>query len=55
MIEDPSNESVRGYIVNLGYDLNPMKGIEGQFYTDNRLSDLHELCREIINERTWRK
>jgi hypothetical protein len=51
ILEDLNNEKVRDFILELGYDLNPMKGIDGDFYTINRLKDLHELCREIIKDR----
>lgn len=40
-----------------GLSLNPMKGIEGEFYRSNRKKDLLDVCLEILEERneksTW--
>lgn len=38
-------------ITVLGYSLNPMSGIEGSFYTNNRAEDIRKLCIEILTER----
>ena len=35
-----------------GFTLNPMKGTVGDFYRDNRAQDIHDLCEEILAERT---
>lgn len=51
MIKSPSNEDVRDKILELGYDLNPMKGVDGNFYTDRRIRDLKQLACQIIKER----
>lgn len=52
IIENPTNETVRDMILEMGYDLNPMKGIEGKYYTTNRLEDLKNLVMEILKDRT---
>lgn len=51
MISNPTNENVRDKILELGYDLNSMKGVAGNYYTNNRLEDLKKLSLEIISER----
>lgn len=34
-----------------GFTLNPMRGIVGEFYKENRKEDLIQICLEIIKER----
>lgn len=50
-MSEKGNKEVKQAILDMGYDINPMKGIKGQFYRENRVRDLHILCREIIEER----
>lgn len=52
LINNPTNETVRDLIVSLGYDLNPMKSVPGEFYTTDRMNDLKTLIREILYERS---
>jgi hypothetical protein len=49
-IGKPTNEGVRNMIVEMGYDINPMKGVLGKYYTENRYQDLVDLAREILNQ-----
>jgi hypothetical protein len=39
---------VKQAILDMGYDLNPMKGIQGDFYTDHRYRDLICLAEELL-------
>jgi hypothetical protein len=50
-LDNPTNERVRDRIIDMGYDLNPMKGVKGEFYTTDRFGDLASLAKEIIAER----
>ena len=56
----PTDENARKYLTSLGeklkgdsFTLNPMSGIEGNFYTTNRKEDLISLCKELIREKTF--
>lgn len=40
-------------ILQRGGDLNPMKGIEGSFYTVDRKTDIVIVCLEILESRIW--
>ena len=51
MLDNPTNKKVKDKITELGYDINPMKGIRGKYYTKNRILDLKALAVEIIQER----
>ena len=33
------------------FTINPMKGVQGEYYRDTRADDIEELCRELISER----
>ena len=46
-----TNDRCRGILQDLGYDLNPMKGTPGEFYTTERERDIKALCREILGGR----
>ena len=50
-IDDPTNENVRKFIADSGYDLNLLKGYKGEFYRQNRLNDLYDVINEILNDR----
>lgn len=50
-LENPTNDKVASTIISQGYDLNPMKGTQGDFYRDSRAEDLFSLTREILQER----
>ena len=49
-ISEPTNESVRDMIIEMGYDINPMKGVLGSYYTDNRYRDLVLLAKETLSQ-----
>jgi hypothetical protein len=51
LIENPTNEKVTQFIKDMGYSINPMKGVQGNFYRKNRCQDLKNLCREILYNR----
>jgi hypothetical protein len=51
LIENPTDESVKNKIEELGFELCSTKGIDGEFYTVNRLQDLKLVCLDIINEK----
>ena len=39
------------YLKGKDFSLNPMSGIEGDFYRDNRKDDILLLCRELLSAR----
>ena len=53
------NEVAKQLILKLGneqisagkFSLNPISGVRGTFYTDNRIEDLKQVCWDIIEER----
>jgi len=47
-IDNPTNEKVRDTITDMGYNLNPMKGVRGTYYTKNRYKDLTDLAKELL-------
>ena len=58
MNEELSDDAARAHLDFLGkflkgsdFSLNPMSGIEGDFYRDNRKEDILYLCRELLKER----
>ena len=51
MKHEKTDNGVRDLIIKLGYSLNRMSGVKGEYYTTNREEDLLELAREIILER----
>jgi len=48
-IPDMTEEKLVGIIHNLGFSLNRMSGVPGNYYTVNRYEDLIRLCQEIID------
>lgn len=50
-IENPSHEKVFDRLIGLGYSVYNTRGIKGEFYTDNRLADLLEAAREVLEEK----
>lgn len=52
-IKDPTHEKVYNELVNLGYKVYNTRGIEGEFYTINRLEDLIEAAKEVLKEK-WK-
>ena len=49
---EASEDAVRSVIIELGYDLNPMSGTLGEFYTESRVRDIHKLIKDILAERS---
>lgn len=50
-VEDPTHEKVFNLLNEMGYKVYNTRGIEGQFYTDNRLEDLLEAASEVLQEK----
>ena len=46
-----TNEKCKFLIMSHGVDTNPLKGIEGAYYTNQREKDLKDLIRLILEER----
>lgn len=51
MIE-PTHEKVFETLTNMGYKVYNTRGIPGEFYTTNRLEDLLEAAKEVLQEKT---
>lgn len=43
-----TDDRCREEILARGHGLNPMKGIQGNFYRDHRQEDLKQLCLTIL-------
>ena len=50
-LKDPSNEKVINMLLARGYRVFNTRGIQGTFYTTNRLEDLLQATREVLDER----
>jgi len=46
-----THDKVWGMLTLLGYKVNNTRGIEGEFYTTNRLEDLLAAAREVLEEK----
>jgi len=51
VLNDSSHDEVFQILTDLGYKVYNTRGIEGEFYTENRKDDLREAAREVILER----
>jgi hypothetical protein len=51
VVKNPTHERVRAILELMGYKVNNTKGIEGTFYTTNRLADLIEATKEVVAEK----
>lgn len=51
MIE-PTHEKVFETLTGMGYKVYNTRGIPGEFYTNNRLEDLLEAAKEVLQEKT---
>ena len=51
MIE-PTHEKVFETLTGMGYKVYNTRGIPGEFYTTNRLEDLLEAAKEVLQEKT---
>jgi hypothetical protein len=56
-----TNESAKAFIVKIGrhtsptFTLNPVSGIPGTFFRDDRINDVISLCRYILAERSFER
>lgn len=50
-MENPTHEKVFGELTNRGYKVYNTRGIDGEFYTTNRLEDLVEAAKEVLHEK----
>jgi homoaconitase/3-isopropylmalate dehydratase large subunit len=48
----PTHEKVFETLTGMGYNVYNTRGIPGEFYTNNRLEDLLEAAREVLQEKT---
>ena len=48
---EPTNEKVQNLLRSYGLKINNTRGIEGEFYTTNRLEDLRLAAQEVLLER----
>jgi hypothetical protein len=51
MMVEPTNEKVFTALEERGFKINNTKGVEGEFYTTNRLADLRIAALEVIKEK----
>jgi hypothetical protein len=49
---DPSHEKVFQALTDMGYNVYNTRGISGEFYTTDRLRDLLEAAKEVLQEKT---
>ena len=49
---EPTHEKVFGELTSRGYRVYNTRGIEGEFYRENRLDDLLEAAKEVLEEKT---
>lgn len=50
-IQSPTHEKVYNRLIEMGYRVYNTRGVEGNFYTDDRLSDLLEAAQEVLQEK----
>ena len=48
----PTHEKVFETLTGMGYSVYNTRGIPGEFYTNNRLEDLLEAAKEVLQEKT---
>jgi hypothetical protein len=51
-IINPTHEKVFDALTSMGYKVYNTRGIPGEFYTNNRLEDLLEAAKEVLQEKT---
>lgn len=51
-VEQPSHEKIFNILTFMNYNVYNTRGIKGEFYTDNRLNDLLEATKEVLDEKT---
>lgn len=52
---NPSHQKVFEELTGLGYTVYNTKGIEGTFYTENRLEDLKQAAQEVLEEKLYQE
>lgn len=50
-MDNPTHDKVFNHLTSLGYSVYNTRGIKGEFYTSNRLNDLLEAAREVLEEK----
>ena len=50
-MSNPTHEKVYDKLVSMNYSVYNTRGIEGKFYTNNRLEDLLEAIKEVLQEK----
>lgn len=50
-MSEPTHDKIFGHLTLLGYKVYNTRGIEGEFYTTNRLQDLLEAAQEVLLEK----
>lgn len=50
-MNNPSHEKVYETLTGMGYKVYNTRGIPGEFYTNNRLEDLLEAAKEVLQEK----
>lgn len=51
-IINPTHEKVFDALTSMGYKVYNTRGIPGEFYTNNRLENLLEAAKEVLQEKT---
>lgn len=54
-ISNPTHEKVFEKLTNMGYRVYNTRGIKGEFYTTNRLEDLLQAAKEVLQEKVENK
>lgn len=50
-MDSPTHDKVFNELTNRGYKVYNTRGIQGEFYTTNRLEDLKTAAREVLQEK----
>lgn len=50
-IKEPTHDKVFNTLIEMGYKVYNTRGIEGEFYTNNRLQDLLIAAKEVLAEK----
>lgn len=50
-MSEPTHDKVYKELTSLGYKVNNTRGIEGDFYTKNRMDDLLEATEAVLSEK----
>lgn len=52
-VQSPTDASIKAQIAKRFFPVNIIKGVEGNFYTENRKSDIINVCKEILNNELY--